>query len=1413
MQSSVEGLYSSVQVGVDATGFELLQCWPEANSVYKQKIAQYESEFKAFNTARYSNPHGLLASSEPAPASGLRFNNSFGDPLNEGSPLTPIAGRAYASRDDVVDSGTASGHRLVTVGSTEISHRNSPFQDPSMPRSLSPFQPITPNKDGPLMAHSASSALTSQPKLSPTTAPALRPKDVEGYLRTLCFCGAWDEGLAFARDKFGLLREASNAADDHPSATTTTRGRSSSSIANNKDENKKAAKSRLAIADSAVMCASLCAVIMNQWDDVKRFSELIQDSTNRLLFSQIRLAHTEIANFGSVLSSTGSMVAPAMSDLDTPTAPTPALLLEIENNLARALISVDNKLKSVLPLSYTHAYEIIAKLQHFQEVEEARLYRRRDSSLALQDNIKHMWFQRFQCMKPDAISMLTSIVIYCLAAPPHDVPEAVYHFSKAVRHTHPQLGTWAMSSLQADSLQPNTKSDRRMSNPIEGMNGNNASMHTPISVSLVNPQQFGDVQVDYCEYLWSTGGSSQRERAIEGLRLFLSSPDAVEFSTISLPSELVNQTGLQHIGRAHLLLGQWKQEVSPDRFWKRENREEILKHLNESIHMVPQEYITWHNWALMNYRVQQRDTYLKPEERKMYVERAHRGFVAAICRSDRPKVVIQDIMRLLQLWIIYGGVDVLGEAVVDAIHRISSSLWATCTPQVVAHLGNDCPPIWAVVRSVLEKTLHSFPQLCVFQLLVPILSDLPGVGSRLRPSRARMLLNIACPTALANEARAVAEGLVQLAMFPLEFIRDRIGQALKILRSVEPPLQDLELEAIRVPVRQALVVSEEKADALTQVGPVCQVIHELLNMLTRRGDRDFVDARNYCERLYNELQDHVKELKSICLTKSTTPKLALANLRNLSIWVPGEYTPHRKTAPTIYGFVDRVEVLESKRRPRRMHIVGSDGNINTYCLKGNEDVRVDARAMQLFWLVNSFSTELQPISRFPVIPLTEDVGLLGWVHESETLYNTIRTFRTRAGIRNDPEMDVINTEFAPPSDINRFAHLTVLQRTDLFEHLFAKVESRDMAHVLWYRSLNAELWLKRRTRFTTSLATMSTAGYILGLGDRHPGNLLIQMATGAVVHIDFGDCFDVARYRSSFPETVPFRLTPMLVNAMEIFGVSGAFQATCEASMASMRTNRDSIVALLSAFVYDPVIDKRISQHHGGNVQGVLDQVRRKLRGMEMPPHYYKQNAQSTSWKLPAMSEATGRTRNNNGNNDKLSPARRQPSSMFVMGTGEYTNTSNFTVQNSNLPNLFSPTGSGGATGNDNDVDPKIRSPSAAMPQHTIDPDADEVMANVLDNAADLIAAEAHDNNIDVSTTAPTKREAAVRGEEHMTWALQPRPDLPFVLSQAGSERAMKIAGVPRESLNVKEQMQVLIQEATKCENLSALFSGWTAWW
>jgi FKBP12-rapamycin complex-associated protein len=87
---------------------------------------------------------------------------------------------------------------------------------------------------------------------------------------------------------------------------------------------------------------------------------------------------------------------------------------------------------------------------------------------------------------------------------------------------------------------------------------------------------------------------------------------------------------------------------------------------------------------------------------------------------------------------------------------------------------------------------------------------------------------------------------------------------------------------------------------------------------------------------------------------------------------------------------------------------------------------------------------------------------------------------------------------------------------------------------------------------------------------------MLDRLSGRILHIDFGDCFEVAMTREKFPERIPFRLTRMLTNAMEVTGIEGNFRRTCCSVMNVLRENKDSLMAVLEAFVYDPLLNWRL---------------------------------------------------------------------------------------------------------------------------------------------------------------------------------------------------------------------------------------------
>lgn len=76
--------------------------------------------------------------------------------------------------------------------------------------------------------------------------------------------------------------------------------------------------------------------------------------------------------------------------------------------------------------------------------------------------------------------------------------------------------------------------------------------------------------------------------------------------------------------------------------------------------------------------------------------------------------------------------------------------------------------------------------------------------------------------------------------------------------------------------------------------------------------------------------------------------------------------------------------------------------------------------------------------------------------------------------------------------------------------------------------------------------------------------------------------------REKYPEKIPFRLTRMLIKAMEVSGIEGSYRSTCEKTMTVLRASRDSLVAMLEAFVYDPLISWRLAGLSDGEGSGTM---------------------------------------------------------------------------------------------------------------------------------------------------------------------------------------------------------------------------------
>ncbi|OJJ81233.1 uncharacterized protein ASPGLDRAFT_68926 [Aspergillus glaucus CBS 516.65] len=317
--------------------------------------------------------------------------------------------------------------------------------------------------------------------------------------------------------------------------------------------------------------------------------------------------------------------------------------------------------------------------------------------------------------------------------------------------------------------------------------------------------------------------------------------------------------------------------------------------------------------------------------------------------------------------------------------------------------------------------------------------------------------------------------------------------------------------------------------------------------------------------LWHELwHEGLEEASHLYFGDHTLPQLSTLDLKYVSpklkdcldfdLAVPGIYQSGRLII-RIISFDPILHVLQMKKRPRRMTLKGSDGSPYMYTLKGHEDIRQDEHVMQLFSLINTLlDNDGESFKRH----LSAHSGLLGWVSNSDTLHTLIMEYRESRRILLNIEHHIM-LQMASDYD-----NLTLMQKVKVFRYAMDNTTRKDLYS-----------WLERRTNYTRSLGVMSH-GYILSLGDHHPSNLLLDHVTGKIVHIDFSDCFEVVMHHEKYPERVPFQLTRMLIFAMEVSNIEGSYQITCEAVMRVLRENKDSLMAVLEAFIHDHLINWRL---------------------------------------------------------------------------------------------------------------------------------------------------------------------------------------------------------------------------------------------
>lgn len=143
-------------------------------------------------------------------------------------------------------------------------------------------------------------------------------------------------------------------------------------------------------------------------------------------------------------------------------------------------------------------------------------------------------------------------------------------------------------------------------------------------------------------------------------------------------------------------------------------------------------------------------------------------------------------------------------------------------------------------------------------------------------------------------------------------------------------------------------------------------------------------------------------------------------------------------------------------------------------------------------------------------------------------------------------------------------------------------------HFFLERSESAQEWFSMRLAYTRSVAASSMAGFIVGLGDRHTGNILIREdreRCGQLVHIDLGMVFDQGKLLP-IPEKVPFRLTREMLDGMGVAQTEGVMTRCCEETLRVMRENKQALLAIVDVLLHDPLASWKETSSKKAAAQG-----------------------------------------------------------------------------------------------------------------------------------------------------------------------------------------------------------------------------------
>ncbi|KAG5496207.1 hypothetical protein JKF63_02508 [Porcisia hertigi] len=302
------------------------------------------------------------------------------------------------------------------------------------------------------------------------------------------------------------------------------------------------------------------------------------------------------------------------------------------------------------------------------------------------------------------------------------------------------------------------------------------------------------------------------------------------------------------------------------------------------------------------------------------------------------------------------------------------------------------------------------------------------------------------------------------------------------------------------------------------------------------------------------------------------------------------------TSPYFDRFDDRVVVMRSLQKPRRIWVHTNEGREISFLCKAKDEPRKDIRMMELAALMNSFflsdpeaKRKRFSLRRYSITALSDDCAVIEWLNDTTPLATVAMECYA---------LDRSGVHFSSVKKWVALVNEKKMSKMDLFTKYILPGAPPVMHQWLDRTFASNQSWYEARTLFTQSTALWSIAGHIVGLGDRHAENLMIDTVRGELMHVDFACMFDKGE-KLEVPEQVRFRLTQNLTDVMGVLGPYGPFQATCEVALSCEMKNKSAVMSIVETLLHEPLIEWRQSSR-GNPSKGprqLMERVARRLDG------------------------------------------------------------------------------------------------------------------------------------------------------------------------------------------------------------------------